>query len=193
MQLDLTQHFVGCNWFCYIQSPPISPFMSMSGPNHNSHAAYSAPRNGRSLWQEDEVPEASVADSTYLRMRSRSPETENGRLPLPVWMRESSESFHWKWVPLPIRNFIRSVITWTKGPDPPQLQMITPFLPAVQEAPLRLVDRFLPKQKHKTGLVVLFCFSWVLTFSMILRSSASSGKIEGYGKPQTLWCGASYW
>lgn len=167
--------------------------MSMSGPDHDSHAAHTAPPNGRSLWHEEEVPEPSVADSTDLRMRSRSPETENGRLPLPVWMRESSKSFHWKWVPLPIRNFTRFVIAWTKGPDPPQTQQITPFFPTIQEAPLRLVDRFLPKKKHKTGLLILFYFSWVLAFSLILRSSASSGKIEGYGQPQALWCGASYW
>ena len=167
--------------------------MSMSGPDHDSHAIHTAPPDGRSIWQEDTVPEPSVADSTDLRMRSRSPETENGRLLLPVWMRESSKSFRWKWVPLPIRTCTRSVIAWTKGPDPPQLQTIIPFFPATQGAPLKLIDRFLPKKKHKTGALVFFYFSWVLTFSLILRSSASSGNSEGYGKPQPLWCGASYW
>ena len=147
----------------------------------------------QSPWQEDEVPEASMADSHDLHVRSASPVLEDGQFPTPVWMVESSKSFQWKWVPLPIRTLARSAIQWSKGPVPPQIQNITPFFPFIQEAPLKLVDKLLPKKKHKAAILGVFYFSWLLTFSLMIRHSASSGNIEGYGQPQSLWCGASFW
>lgn len=142
--------------------------------------------------QEERQPEPSA--SSILHVRSASPELDQGhRLPLPVWMRESSKSFHWKWVPLPLRRVARAIGAWSKGPDPPQIQRIRPFLPSIQEAPIRLVDRFCPKKKHKAALLVLFYFCWLLTFSLVLHHSAAAGEIEGYGQPSPIWCGASYW
>ncbi|MBE7180285.1 MAG: hypothetical protein INR71_03590, partial [Terriglobus roseus] len=41
----------------------------------------------------------------------------------------------------------RAVARWTKGPSPPRIYRIDPFLPAVQEAPLRLLDRYAPKRR----------------------------------------------
>ena len=150
--------------------------------------------DGQSPWEDEAIPEPSTADSADLHIRSSSPsDVEHGRLPIPVWMRESSKSFHWRWVPLPIRTFTRSATSWSKGPDPPQIQKVTPFLPFIQETPLKLLDRFLPKRKHKAALFALFYLAWILTFSLVLRHSAKSGTIEGYGKPQPLWCGANYW
>ena len=158
-----------------------------SGPQaHDSDA--------QSPWEDEQAPDPSIVDSADLHIRSSSSsDVERGRLPLPVWMRESSKSFNWRWVPLPIRELTRFAISWSKGPHPPQIQKITPFFPFIQEAPLKLVDRFLPKRKHKAALLAFFYLGWVLTFSLIIRHSASSGSIEGYGKPQPLWCGANYW
>ena len=149
--------------------------------------------NGQSPWADDEGPEPSYTDNPLMQVRSASPEMQHQRLPLPVWMRESSKSFRWKWVPLPIRNAGRSVASWSKGPDPPQIQKITPIFPSIQEAPIRLVDRYLPNRKQKAALLAFFFFTWILTFSLILHHSATSGNIEGYGTPQNIWCGASYW
>ena len=149
--------------------------------------------DSQSPWQENEVPEPSVADSSDLHVRSISPDTEGGRFQIPVWMAESSKTFQWRWVPLPIRTLTRSVIQWSNGPTPPQIQKIMPFYPSVQGAPLKLVDRFFPKKSHKAAILVVFYLSWLLTFSLIIRHSASSGNIEGYGQPQSLWCGASFW
>ena len=143
--------------------------------------------------QEEHRPEPATTSPTS-DLRPASPGPDQGhRLPLPVWMRESSKSFHWKWVPLPLRRVARAVAAWSKGPDPPQIQRIRPFFPSIQEAPVRLFDRFFPKKKHKAAFLVLFYFCWILTFSLVLHHSASAGEIEGYGQPSPIWCGAGYW
>lgn len=114
-------------------------------------------------------------------------------LPLPIWLRESSNSFHWRWVPLPIRKAARATARWVQGPDPPQELQLKPLFPKIQEAPIKLLDRFFPKRKQKLCLLFLLYFSWLLSWSLVLWHSASSGYIEGYGKPVSLWCGADLW
>lgn len=165
------------------------------GPNDSENGFQRGLDNGQSPGtdDEDEGPAPSYTDSPLMQVRSASPETQHRRLPLPVWMRESSKSFHWKWVPLPVRNAARFVASWSKGPDPPQIQKITPIFPSVQEAPIKLVDRYLSERKHKGALLAFVLFTWTLTFSLVLHHSATSGDIKGYGRPQKIWCGASYW
>ena len=63
----------------------------------------------------------------------------------------------------------------------------------VQEAPLWLVEKCLPRRIHKAAVLVVFHLAWILAFSLIIRDSASSGNIEGYGTPQSIWCGAHFW
>lgn len=138
-------------------------------------------------------PEASVTSSPRMHVRSSSADIEYGQLPLPVWMRESSQSFRWRWVPYRIRNIARSVAIWTKGPDLPQMQKITPFFPDQQNIAVDLIHKYLPKRRHKIALLGFFYFCWILTFSLVLRHSASAGDIHGYGKPDPYWCGASFW
>ena len=150
------------------------------------------PQDARTSQPSDGGPEASAASSLRMHIRSDSPHGD-ARFPLPVWLSESSKSFRWKWVPLPLRKVARSVVTWTKGPDPPRIQRIRPFLPTVQEAPAKLIDRHLPRPSHKAALLGFFYFCWLLTFSLVLHRSASAGNIRGYGKPNPIWCGASYW
>ena len=146
-------------------------------------------RNGQ---ESNDVPEASNTGSANFQMNSyASSELEDG-LPVPVWMRES-KSVNWKWVPLPLRKFARFLNDWSYGPDPPQVQRIAPFLPAVQEAPLWLVERFLPKRIHKIGALILLYFAWALTFMLVIQKSAASGHIEGYGTPSSIWWGANFW
>ena len=147
--------------------------------------------DGRS--SDDEGPEPSNASSPRMHVRSESPGSQDGHFPVPVWLRESSKNFHWKWVPLRVRKAARATSTWCKGPDPPQMQKITPFFPSIQEAPIRIIDRFLPRTVHKAGLLLFFYFCWLLTFCLVLNHSASAGYIRGYGKPSPVWCGANYW
>ncbi|CAG8151121.1 unnamed protein product [Penicillium olsonii] len=113
--------------------------------------------------------------------------------PLPVWLQESSKSFRWGWVPLPIRKVGRATANWVKGPDPPHMLLLTPLFPRVQELPVQYLDRWLPKRKHKTALLLVLYASWFLPWFLILLHSRSSGYIEGYGRPQTLSCSTNFW
>lgn len=155
-----------------------------------------APNDSHAHQQGHESPEVGTSASTSPQMHiwtGSSNNAEESLLPLPVWMRESSKSFHWRWVPFRIRQATRSIAKWTKGPDPPQVQKITPFFPNVQEAPVKLIEKYLPKRKHKALLLALFYLLWILVFSLVLVYSNSAGNIKGYGKPAPVWCGANYW
>lgn len=148
-----------------------------------------APKDGNG------VPETEASDSSSPHMHVGPEASNDEERPFspPVWMRESSKTFHWRWVPFRIRQASRSMVKWTKGPDPPQIQKITPFFPAIQEAPVRWIDERLPKRKHKVFLLAFFYCCWILIFSLVLVYSNSAGQIEGFGKPDPVWCGASYW
>ncbi|KAI9676020.1 MAG: hypothetical protein M1817_000763 [Caeruleum heppii] len=96
-------------------------------------------------------------------------------------------------IPLPVRRVYTFVVTWSKGPRPPQIQKINPFFPRIQQYPLRLLDRAFPKRRYKIVLLLVFYFCWLLAFSAVLHQSAVAGDIEGYGTPAQISCGASYW
>lgn len=142
----------------------------------------------------DGGPEASASSSPRMHVRSDSEDdiepTENSA---PIWWRESSKSFRWGWVPYPIRQMVRAVVVWSKGPEPPQVQRLIPFFPHTQEFPVEAIRKYFPKIRHKAALLGFFYFSWLLSFILVLNRSASVGKIEGYGQPEPIWCGATFW
>lgn len=167
------------------------------GPEiHEDDAENGALLDEQPSWQyedRDDGPEASTPGGSDMHMQSGSSDAGDSPIPLPVWVRESSKSFHWTWVPVRVRHAARALVSWSKGPDPPQIQKITPFFPRIQEAPPRLIDKYLPKRRHKAALLAFFYFCWLLTFILVLNHSAQAGNIEGYGKLQPIWCGASFW
>ncbi|KAJ5191608.1 uncharacterized protein N7498_010593 [Penicillium cinerascens] len=112
---------------------------------------------------------------------------------LPVWLQESSKSFRWGWVPLPLRKAGRATANWIKGPDPPHMLLLKPLFPRVQELPVQYLDHFFPKRKHKISLLILLYVSWFVPWFSVLVHSRSSGYIEGYGQLQTLSCGTNLW
>ncbi|KAJ5378840.1 hypothetical protein N7509_011959 [Penicillium cosmopolitanum] len=120
------------------------------------------------------------------------PDVESGS-PLPIWLQESSKSFRWGWVPLPLRKAGRSVAHWIKGPDPPHMLLLKPLFPRIQELPVQYLDRFFPKRKQKGLLLGLLYLSWFLPWFLVLLHSRSSGYIEGYGQLQTLSCTTNLW
>ena len=98
-----------------------------------------------------------------------------------------------KQVPKSVQRVINSVATWIKGPQPPRPYKIRPFFPAVQNAPVRLLDRYLPKRRQKIWLLVAFYVVWLLSFSLVLRRSAFSTEIAGYGSPVRVSCSSRVW
>ncbi|KIW13507.1 hypothetical protein PV08_08695 [Exophiala spinifera] len=139
---------------------------------------------------DDEPDDDAVSRDFHVRSASESSATA---LPLPVWLRESGATFKFKWVPLPLRKASRAVVTWVKGPIPPRVLKINPVYPKIQEAPLRLLDRYAPKKKQRLILLVGLYACWFLTWSLMLKHHSASGFIKGYGRPRNLWCGASFW
>lgn len=112
---------------------------------------------------------------------------------IPVWLRESSKTFRWGWVPLPLRKAARATVRWVKGPDPPRDLLFKPLFPSIQELPVKFLNRFFPKKRHKIALLLLLYLSWFLSWFLVLLHSSSSGNIEGYGRPKPISCSASYW
>jgi hypothetical protein len=98
-----------------------------------------------------------------------------------------------RWIPTPVVNLTRATSTWIKGPQPPRLFTIESFLPRIQQAPLRLIDRWCPKRRHKMTLLLAFYFCWLLTFSAVVHHSALSSEIEGHDQPTQISCLATYW
>ncbi|KAF2140398.1 uncharacterized protein K452DRAFT_230799 [Aplosporella prunicola CBS 121167] len=97
------------------------------------------------------------------------------------------------YVPKSVQRFVNAAGTWIKGPQPPRPYKITPFFPAIQTAPQRLLDRYAPKRKQKVWLLVGFYVTWFLCFSLVLRKSAFSSEIEGYGSPVRITCTTRFW
>ncbi|KAJ5526458.1 hypothetical protein N7494_013108 [Penicillium frequentans] len=120
------------------------------------------------------------------------PDVESGSS-LPVWLQESSKSFHWAWVPLPVRKVGRATAKWVKGPDPPHMLLLKPLFPRLQELPVQYLERFFPKRKQKLSLLLLLYVSWFLPWFLVLLHSRSSGFIEGYGQLETLSCTTNFW
>ncbi|KKK12857.1 hypothetical protein P175DRAFT_0246178 [Aspergillus ochraceoroseus IBT 24754] len=120
-------------------------------------------------------------------------DVEAGTVLLPVWLRESSRSFRWGWVPLPLRKAGRAIAEWVKGPNPPHPLLLKPLFPQIQELPARYLEKFFPKRKHKISLLLLLYFAWFLPWTILFLHSRSAGYLEGYGKPLTLACTSSFW
>lgn len=174
----------------------VCPHVAMGPETHDSDSVNGALLDERHSWQcEDRGcgPEASTPGGSDMHLQSGSSDAGDGEFPLPIWLHESSKSFHWRWVPLRLRQTARAIVAWSRGPDLPQIQKIPPLFPWIQEAPVRFIDSHLPKRRHKAALLAFFYFCWLLTFILVLNHSAHAGNIVGYGKPQPIWCGASFW
>lgn len=133
------------------------------------------------------------ADTTRdLHIRSESESEEHG-LPVPAWLRQSGKSSRWGWIPRPVKRAGQAVATWVKGPQPPRELNIEPYFPQIQEFPIKLLEKYVPKRKHRACLLVAFFAVWFTVWSILLKFHAGTGEIEGYGKPQNIWCGATFW
>ena len=140
----------------------------------------------------DDESEAETENNLHVRSGSDCSDGE-GLLPMPIWLGEQAANFRYKWVPLPLRKAGRAVVKFVKGPVPPKELHIVGLFPKIQQAPVKLLDRYLPKKRHRIFLLVAFYAAWFLTWSLMLKHHAASGYIKGYGRPANLWCGSSFW
>lgn len=148
--------------------------------------------------EEPEIPaltddEGDVeSQSPELHIRSSSESSEYG-LPIPAWLRQSGKPTKTRWIPARIKRAGTTIATFVKGPQPPRVLKIEPYFAKIQEAPIKFLDRYVPKRKHRAVLLVAFFALWFLIWSLLLKLHSGTGEIRGYGKPSNIWCGATFW
>lgn len=118
---------------------------------------------------------------------------EDDSPPTPRFIQDQGEYRHWKWLPSRLRHFGRKVKHWCKGPQPPRIHTIEPWFPAIQEAPIQLLDRYLPKRRQKIALLAVFYLCWILTFGLVMGLSSLSSEVGEYGMPYKIGCGSTFW
>ncbi|KPI42154.1 uncharacterized protein AB675_5556 [Cyphellophora attinorum] len=144
----------------------------------------------------DDESETETTADLHIRSSSQS-STENEpngrRLPVPAWLRKPGGSSKYDWVAEKARHVARAVVTWTKGPVPSQEPKIIPLFPKIQQAPIQLLDQYLPNKRHRICLLGAFYAVWFLIWSLMLRDQLTSGSIQGYGRPSNVGCATSFW
>ncbi|KPM38381.1 hypothetical protein AK830_g8190 [Neonectria ditissima] len=137
---------------------------------------------------DSELPDAPLPLETNLQL-----EIDESDPPTPRFIQDEGSWKEWKWVPYSVRRVSRKVSKWSKGPANPQPYRIKPFFPTVQEYPLWLIDRFLPKFKHRVWLAFFYFAIWIVTFVLVKRQGTLATEIAGWGEPQNIGCGVTYW
>lgn len=92
-----------------------------------------------------------------------------------------------------LKNASAAIYAWMKGPVPPRKWKIRPLFPAVQYAPIKLLRRFFPEQRHRFWLLVVFYIAWVAAFASVLHKSAFTSDVPGYGSPTRVNCFDRFW
>jgi hypothetical protein len=147
---------------------------------------------------EVEQPESSSAtDSAHpddpIDQASGPLEVDDGQHPTPRFMQDEGAWKRWKWVPYPVRRFCIATAVWAEGPPNARDHKIKPLFPAIQEAPLWLVDKYVPQKKHRLWLFMCYAVAWLLAFCLVMRQGLKATEIPGYGTPSDISCGTTYW
>lgn len=142
----------------------------------NSHPDDPIAEQGRLHSMEEDGTAAAAADMPSLRFLQ-----DEG-----AWRR-------FKWVPYWMRRLGIAAGRWSAGPPNPRDFRIEPLFPAVQHAPLWLLDRVLPRPLHQAWLFVAYIGLWILTFALVMRQGTFATEIEGWGAPGDIGCGNTYW
>ncbi|QSZ34010.1 hypothetical protein DSL72_005590 [Monilinia vaccinii-corymbosi] len=142
--------------------------------------------NGRQYFMDNDHPDDPIDDPILAQLFPMNETSDGESLPTPRFLQDQSSYRD-------LRCISKRAIRWAQGPDPPRLNVIRPWFPWIQEAPLRLLDRYIPKRRHRISLLVAYYFCWILTFALVLRQSTLATKIEEWGTPGNIGCGNTYW
>lgn len=82
---------------------------------------------------------------------------------------------------------------WCRGPLPPHVYRINPWLPKWQAAPVHLVERWAPRKWMKISLLLAGLVFWIAVFFSSLKASVSEQDVLGYGHPVKLSCHHRLW
>lgn len=157
----------------------------------NGHAAYDG--GYRDLADGvDEVSLSNHPDSPLEAPRLHGLQ-EGHTGPLPRFLEEDGTHKYSKWIPYSIRKLGRAAADWAHGPLNPVTFRIEPILPALQSLPIVLLDRYVPKRKHRLFLFSAYLLLWLLTFSLVKQQESSLTELKPWGKPQEIGCGNYFW
>lgn len=144
--------------------------------------------------REDEHPDNPIDEYTQtshlIPLDALSDDTSP---PTPRFIQDQRSPAFMKWVPIPIRRVSQAAVRWAKGPNPPHIHTIKPLFPHIQETPIRLLDKYAPKRRHRITLLIAFYSCWIFTFAMVMRQGTIATEIEGWGVPVNIGCGNTYW
>ncbi|KAL2170987.1 hypothetical protein VTG60DRAFT_4002 [Thermothelomyces hinnuleus] len=118
---------------------------------------------------------------------------QDSRPPTPRFIQDAGSWKRFKWVPYPVRRIIKATAKWARGPSHPRRYRIDPLLPQVQHAPIVLLDKYLPRRRHKVLAVFGFWGVWLLTFALVMRQGLIAAEIPDWGTPTQIGCGSTYW
>jgi hypothetical protein len=93
-------------------------------------------------------------------------------------------------LPYPTRQ--RSFWQRLHGPEPLQLQTIRPWFPSIQQAPVRFLEKKLPRRKHRIIVLEVVLGLWLVVFLFSLRSQLPIDDGVG-GKVVNLDCVDTFW
>lgn len=130
--------------------------------------------------------------SSPLEVRDHSGADDSGPS-TPRFLQDERSWRRCRWVPYSVRRVFKAVARWSRGPPNPQPYRIRPLLPRIQEYPLYLVERFLPKLQWRFWLLFFYFSIWLITFVLVKREGTLATEIAGWGQPQDIGCGDTYW
>jgi hypothetical protein len=141
----------------------------------------------------DGHPDDPIDESTQTNLLPMDELSDDSSPPTPRFMQDQGSYRYMKWVPVPVRKFSKAVVKWVKGPDIPEVHAIKPLFPVIQEAPIRLLDKHVPKRRHRILLLIALYLLWALTFALVMHEGSAATEIDGWGKPGNIGCGNTYW
>jgi hypothetical protein len=142
---------------------------------------------------QDEHPDDPINEPLQTNLLPMDDFSEDSSPPTPRFIQDERSYKYLKWVPVPVRRVSKAAARWAKGPNPPRIHTIQPLFPLIQEAPIRLLDNYIPKRRHRISLLIGYYFLWTLTFALVRERSSIATEIEGWGAPGSIGCGNTYW
>ncbi|KAL1877109.1 hypothetical protein VTK73DRAFT_8846 [Phialemonium thermophilum] len=136
---------------------------------------------------------SSSSDAASLEEVDVAETEEDSSPPTPRFMQDEGPWKKWRWVPYSVRRVLRATVRWAHGPPNPRPYKIDPLFPTVQHAPLWLLDRYLPRHRHRLWLVAAYAVVWIVTYALVMREGLVATEIDGWGEPAEVGCGSTYW
>ncbi|KAK4669435.1 uncharacterized protein QC763_203000 [Podospora pseudopauciseta] len=159
-----------------------------AGVNGDSSGTTStaASSNANILIVDNNHPDAPIREARNADEADSSP-------PTPRFIQDENSWKRFKWVPYPVRRWIKAGVEWTEGPAVPRRFRIKPLFPQVQQFPIVLLDRYLPNKLHRAALVLVLYVVWIVSFAFTLKNGQSVSEIAEWGRLVKIGCGSTYW